>query len=253
MQTNKAKAKLNAGGTIYGCFVRYPNATLIEVMGYQPWDFLVFDGEHGNIESADCENMVRAAELRDITPIVRVPNNQPHIILRYMDTGVQGLHVPWVNSAAEAEQVVRSVKYHPHGIRGLAGIRAANYGQAGTFGDYVQKSNAETLISIHIETIDAVNRLEDIVKVDGLDVIFIGPTDLSHSLGVPGQPQHPTVQAAIQRIIDIGLKSNVAVGIMVTNAAAAREYRDKGLRYISIGFESVLTPAVKEYLRVVRE
>src|SRR5258708_28418701 len=95
-------------------------------MGYQPWDLLVFDGEHGNIEYADCENMVRAAELRDITPIVRVPNNQPHIILRYMDTGVQGLHVPWVNSAAEAEQVVRSVKYHPRGIRGLAVIPPAH-------------------------------------------------------------------------------------------------------------------------------
>src|SRR5258708_151484 len=222
-------------------------------MGYQPWGFLVFYGEHGNIESAECGNMVRAAELRDITPIVRVPNNQPHIILRYMDTGVQGLHVPWVNSAAEAEQVVRSVKYHPRGIRGLAGIRAADFGQAGNFGDYVQKANAETLISIHIETIDAVNHLEDMVKVDGLDVIFIGPTDLSHSLGVPGQAQHPTVQAAIQRIIDIGLKSNVAVGIMVTSAAAAREWRDKGLGYIKIGFEWVLTPEVKDYLRVVRE
>jgi len=253
LQTNKAKAKLKAGGTIFGCFVRYPNASLIEVMGYQPWDFLVFDGEHGNIESADCENMVRAAELRGVTPIVRVPTNQPHIILRYMDTGVQGLHVPWVNSAAEAEQVVRSVKYHPRGIRGLAGIRAADFGQAGTLGDYVQKANAETLITIHIETIDAVNHLEEMVAVDGLDVIFIGPTDLSHSLGVPGQPQHPTVQAAIQRIIDIGLKSNAAVGIMVTSAAVACEWRDKGLRYITIGFESVLTPAVKEYLRVVRE
>src|SRR5579859_3674766 len=222
-------------------------------MGYQPWDFIVFDGEHGLIEPADCENMVRAAEIRGVTPIVRVPTNQPHVILRFMDTGVQGLHVPWVNSTPEAEAVVRSVKYHPRGIRGLAGIRAADFAQAGTFGDYVEKANAETLISIHIETIDAVNHLEDMVKVDGLDVIFIGPTDLSHSLGVPGQAQHPTVQAAIQRIIDIGLRSNVAVGIMVTSAAAAREWRDKGLRYITIGFESVLTPAVKDYLRVVRE
>src|SRR5258708_27362536 len=100
-------------------------------MGYQPWDFLVFDGEHGNIESADCENMVTAPELRDITPIVRVPNNQPHIILRYMDTGVHGLHVPWDNSAANAEQAVRSVTYHPRRIPALAPMRAAAFGQAG--------------------------------------------------------------------------------------------------------------------------
>src|SRR5258708_23403769 len=113
-------------------------------MGYQPWDLLVFDGEHGNIEYADCENMVRAAELRDITPIVRVPNNQPHIILRYMDTGVQGLHVPWVNSAAEAEQVVRSVKYHPRGIRGLAGIPPPPFWQGGAPGAHPRKGNPPT-------------------------------------------------------------------------------------------------------------
>ena len=103
MHTNTAKAKLKAGETIFGCFIRYPEASLVEVMGYQPWDFLVFDGEHGVLEPRDCENLVRAAELRGVTPIVRVPTNLPPQILRLMDTGPLGLHVPWVNSAAEAE------------------------------------------------------------------------------------------------------------------------------------------------------
>ena len=255
MQTNKMKAKLKAGETVFGCFVRYPSATLIEVMGYQPWDFIVFDGEHGLIEPADCENMVRAAEVRGITPIVRVPTNQPHVILRFMDTGAQGLHVPWVNSAPEAEAVVRSVKYHPRGIRGLAGIRAADFAQVGTFGEYVEKANAETLVCIHIETAQAVDCLPEIATIDGLDVIFIGPTDLSHSLGVPGQPQHPTVLAAIDRIIDTvsKAKTNAVLGIMVPNAAAAQQWKARGLRYISIGLESLLSPAAKEYLRAARE
>lgn len=251
MQKNQTKAKLKAGETVFGCFVRYPNAALVEVLGYQPWDFIVFDGEHGTIEAHDCENMVRAAELRDVTPIVRVPTNQPHIILRFMDTGAQGLHVPWVNSAAEAAQVVQSVKYHPEGIRGLAGVRAADYIQTIPLSEYVQQANAETLVTIHIETHHAVEQLPQIAAIDGIDVIFIGPTDLSQSYGVPGQPQHPAVQEAINQIVEVVAKSNKTLGIMVTNAQAAHQWRERGARYITIGFESLLTPAVREYLKTV--
>jgi 4-hydroxy-2-oxoheptanedioate aldolase len=253
VQTNNTKAKLKSGQTVYGCFVRYPSASLVEVLGYQPWDFIVFDGEHGTIDPQDCENMVRAAELRGVTPIIRVTTNQPPIILRYMDSGAQGLHVPWVNTAAEAEAVVRAVKYEPRGIRGLAFIRAADYGQTVPLSEYVQKANAETLVAIHVETITAVENLAEIVKIDGLDVIFIGPNDLSQSLGVPGQPQHPTVLAAIERVFKAVEGSDKAVGIMVGNVQAAKQWRERGARYISIGFESVLMPAVKEYLRAVRE
>lgn len=230
MRTNTTKAKLKAGDTVFGSFVRYPDAGLVEVLGYQPWDFIVFDGEHGTLEPRDCENMVRAAELRGVTPIVRVTTNLPPIILRFMDSGAQGLHVPWVNSAAEAENAVRSVKYHPRGIRGLAGVRAADYGQTVPFADYVEQANRETLISIHIETAEAVERLPDIVAIDGIDVIFIGPTDLSQSYGVPGQPQHPSVQAGIQKIIDVVAKTNVALGVMVGSAEAARQWRARGAR-----------------------
>jgi len=253
LRTNVTKAKLKAGETVLGCFVRYPDASLVEVLGYQGWDFLVFDGEHGTIEPRDCENMVRAAELRGVTPIVRVTTNLPPIILRYMDTGAQGLHVPWVNSGVEAEAVVRAVKYHPRGIRGLAGVRAADYAQAIPFSEYVRKANAETLITIHIETAEAVERLPEIVAVDGVDVVFIGPTDLSHSFGVPGQPQHPAVQAAMQRIVDIVTQSNAALGIMVANARAAQQWRERGARYIATGLEALLSPAAREYLSAARQ
>lgn len=251
MKTNTTKAKLKAGGTVFGCFVRYPDAALVEVLGYQPWDFIVFDGEHGTLEPRDCENMVRAAELRGVTPIVRVTTNLPPIILRFMDTGAQGLHVPWVNSAEEAENVVRSVKYHPRGIRGLAGVRAADYGQIIPFSEYVQQANQETLVVIHIETAEAVERLPDIAAIEGIDVIFIGPTDLSQSYGVPGQPQHPAVQAAMQRIVEIVATSQAALGVMVANQDAAQQWRERGARYITIGLESLLAPAARAYLRAV--
>jgi 4-hydroxy-2-oxoheptanedioate aldolase len=254
LRTNVTKAKLKAGQTVYGCFVRYPDAGLVEFLGYQGWDFLVFDGEHGTLEPRDCEHLVRAAELRDVTPIVRVTTNAPPVILRYMDSGAQGLHVPWVNSAAEAEAVVRSVKYHPRGVRGLAGSRAADYGQRDSFADYVAKANAETLVVVHIETAEAVECLPDILTVDGLDVVFIGPTDLSHSYGVPGQPSHPTVQAAMQRIVDTVASSgkDVALGVRVGKVEAAQQWRGRGARYITIGLESVLGPASRSYLKALQ-
>jgi 4-hydroxy-2-oxoheptanedioate aldolase len=222
-------------------------------MGYQDWDFLVFDGEHGPLQPRDCENMVRAAELRQVTPIVRVTTNTPPTILRFMDTGAQELHVPWVNSATEAEAVVQAVKYHPRGRRGLASVRAADYAQAQSYTDYVKQANAETLVVIHIETAEAVERLPEMVKVSDIDVIFIGPTDLSHSFGVPGQPQHPSVQAAIDRVIEIVEPTEIALGIMVGNAATARHWQARGARYITTMLESLLTPAARHYLHEVRE
>ncbi len=252
MQPNTTKAKLKAGETVLGCFVRYPDASLVEVLSYQAWDFIVFDAEHGTLEARDAENMVRAAELRGVTPIVRVTTNQQPIILRYMDTGAQGLHIPWVNSAAEAESAVQSVKYHPRGFRGLAGVRAADYAQTIPLGDYVQTANSETLVVIHIETAEAVERLSGIITVNDLDVIFIGPTDLSHSFGLPGQPQHPVVQAAIRRIVDLVAGTNLALGIMVSSAQDARQWSDRGARYITIGLESILCQSARDYLSAAR-
>lgn len=253
MRHNTTKEKLKRGETVHGCFVRYPNATLIEVLGYCGWDFIVFDGEHGTIEPADCEQMVRAAELQGVTPIIRVPVNQPHVILRFLDSGAQGLHVPMVRSAADAEAVVRSVKYQPRGARGLAAIRAADFAQRASFGEYVAQANAETLVAVHIETEDAVERLPEIVKIDGVDVIFLGPTDLSNSLGFPGELKHPKVQATFQRLVDSVAGSNTALGIMVQNADAARQWKQRGARYIAIGLEGVLNPACRSYLKQARE
>lgn len=253
MLTNTTKAKLRAGETVFGCFVRYADAGLIEMMSYQPWDFFVFDGEHGTIEPRACEHLARAAELHGITPLARVTTNRADVILRFLDTGVQGAHVPWVNSAAEAEQAVRAIKYQPQGQRGLAGVRAADYGQGQPLATYIEQANAETLIILQVETAEAVERLPEILAVPSVDVIFIGPTDLSNSLGRPGELQHPAVQSALQRIVDAVVPSQRALGIMVNSSAAAREWQARGARYITTTFESLLAPAVREYLRRARE
>jgi 4-hydroxy-2-oxoheptanedioate aldolase len=253
LKHNITKEKLKKGEVVFGCFTRYPNAALVEVLGYCGWDFIVFDGEHGAIEPADCEQMVRAAELQGVTPIVRVPVNQQHVILRFLDTGAQGLHVPMVQTAADAEAVVQSVKYQPRGSRGLAAIRAADYAQKIPFGEYVTQANQETLVSVHIETESSVDRLPEILKVDGLDVIFIGPTDLSNSLGHPGEIQQPKVQATLQRCVEMLQGAGPALGIMVPNADAARLWKSRGARYIAVGLEGVLNPACRNYLKTARE
>jgi 4-hydroxy-2-oxoheptanedioate aldolase len=112
--------------------------------------------------------------------------------------------------------------------------------------------NDQTLVVIHVETAEAVKRLPEITAVDGLDVIFIGPTDLSQSLGVPGQPQHPTVQAAIERVVETVAQTKLALGIMVGSAASARNWHQRRARYITTMFEAILRPAANEYLRSVR-
>ena len=252
MRPNTTKAKIKSGQAAYGCFVRYPDATLIEVLGYQGWDFLVFDGEHGTIDPKDCEHMTRAAELRGVTPIVRVTTNLTPIILRYMDTGAHGLMVPWINTAEQAESAVRAVKYGPRGMRGLAGVRASDFAQVGTFGEYVEQANAETMIVLQVESADAIDELPAMLEIPDIDVIFIGPNDLSHSLGLPGQVQHPTVQAAMQRIADLVVPSDKALGLMVRDIDQARQWAERGARYISINLETLLAPAMRSYLQAVR-
>jgi len=199
MRDNLTKRALRDGEAVFGCFVRYPDPTLVEVVTYHGWDFVIFDGEHGTLEPRECENLVRSAELHDVTPIVRVPTNQPHVILRLMDTGAQGLHVPWVGDAEDAERAVRSVKYQPRGQRGLAGVRAADYGQRGPLAEYVRRANDETLVVVHVETASAVDQVDEIAAVDGIDVVFLGPADLSQSLGVPGEVRHPLVLEHMER------------------------------------------------------
>ena len=250
MLQNKTKAKLRAGETVFGCFVHFVDAGLVEMLGFQGWDFLVFDGEHGLLEPRDCEHMVRAAELRDVTPIVRVPTNRAPVILRFMDTGAQGAQVPTVNSAAEAEAVVQAVKYHPRGRRGLAGVRAAGFGQPAPLADYIQQANAETLVIIHIETAAAVEQISEIVAVEDVDVVFIGPSDLSQSLGFPGETGHPEVQSAMDKVVEAVANVSPVLGIFVPDAVSARHWRERGARYIATSLEAILGPAIQDYLKI---
>ena len=240
MRENLTKRALREGKPAFGCFVRYPDPTLVEIVCHFGWDFLIFDGEHGTLEPRECENLVRSAELHDVTAIVRVPVNQPHVILRLMDTGAQGCQVPWVQEAADAERAVQSVKYGPRGTRGLAGVRAADYGERGSLGEYVRSANEETLVIVHVESAHAVERVEEIAATDGVDVVFLGPTDLSHSLGVPGETGHPLVLEHLERAAAATLAAGKVVGVTVSDAETAKAWMQRGARYVTTGVDPLL-------------
>jgi len=245
---NATKAKLRDGGLVAGCFVPFTDANLAEYLSLLGWHFLVFDGEHGPLGAAEFHDLSRAAELRGVTPIARVATNQPHLILQALDAGAHGVQVPWVNSVEEAEAVVRAAKYVPEGQRGLAGVRAADWGVSEPLGDYIVRANRETLVVVHVETAAAVDSIHALAAVDGVDVLFIGPSDLSHSLGVAGQLDHPEMRRALDHIAAAVVGSGTALGIMAKSPQMAAEWRNRGATYITTSLDALIAPDARGYL-----
>jgi 4-hydroxy-2-oxoheptanedioate aldolase len=252
VRDNTTKRRLRDGGTVLGCWSRYGDPTLIEYIGYQGWDFVVFDGEHGTLDPRECESAVRAAELRNVTPLVRVTTNEAAIILRYMDTGAQGAHIPMVNGVDDAERAVAAIKYAPRGSRGLAASRSASFGQEEPFDEYVARANAETLVVVQIETPEAVEATPSILEVEGVDVVFLGLTDLSLAFGVPGQITHPDVERAAQSVVDAVTASAAALGVLVGNSSAAATWRDRGARYIAVSLEGLIRESSRSFQSALR-
>jgi 4-hydroxy-2-oxoheptanedioate aldolase len=251
LTSNKTKAKLKAGETVLGSFMRHGDPGLAESMGYMGWDYLLFDGEHSPLSPRECEHLARISEITGTTAIVRVPSNMPWMIGQILDTGVQGVQIPMITTGAEAQTAAHAAKYHPLGTRGLATTRAAKYGLVPPFhlAGHISRANAETLVVAQVETEGSIEQLPAILAVPEIDVIFIGPNDLSLSLGLPGQLKHPAVLAAFDTIIAAVTQSDKALGILVSDAEAALEWQARGARYIMIVMEALLTPAVGNFLK----
>ena len=138
------------------------------------------------------------------------------------------------------------------GVRGLAGTRASDWGMSGPLGEYTEIANRETLVVIHIETMEAVDAIEDYVAIDGIDVLFLGPTDLSQSIGVPGQIHHPEVEAAMKRAARVVTASDKTLGLFAGTIEMAREWKHYGARYIATGTDGFIRNGMHEYLERVR-
>ena len=252
MKKNPMKEKLKRGEPAFGVSVMIPSPQIVEMIAAAGFDWVLLDCEHGTLTLESVELMAMAAEASGITAIARPMTRSPAHILQVLDRGVMGVQVPHVTTAAEAREVIAAVKYHPLGGRSLAaGTRAAVYDAHGTLADYVKAANDATLIAVQIEDKEAVENLDEILAVDGIDVFFIGPSDLSQSMGFPGNPKEPTVAAAI----DGSFRKMLAAGRTPGTPATAENVRavvDKGVRYIYTHLPRLLAGSAKEYLAKAR-
>ena len=190
MQENAMKTKFAAGQPAFGLSVMIPSPQIVESAAGMGFDWVLIDCEHGTVGLETMELMIMAAEASGVTPIVRPRTNGAADILQAMDRGALGVQIPHINTAAEARAAVAAVKFHPLGDRGLAaGTRASGYGFRGSMGGFAEEANRRTLVCIQIEDEAALPNVDEILKVEGVDVFFIGPSDLSQSMGHPGDPK----------------------------------------------------------------
>lgn len=231
--TNWLKAKLSQGKVALGPFCKLTEATLYELVGLAGFDFAIIDMEHGPASYETALNLVRACELRGVSPIIRVPANEEHYILRALDIGAHGVEVPEINNADAAARLVAASRYHPEGCRGLCRfVRAASYSHQDK-AEYLAQANKDILVIAHIEGREGLENLDAILAVRGLDVIFIGPYDLSQSLGIPGQVNHPALIEKMEEIVDRSRAKGIVIGTFVETAADACTWINRGVTLIA--------------------
>jgi 2-keto-3-deoxy-L-rhamnonate aldolase RhmA len=252
MQTNRMKAKLAAGEPAFGLSVMIPSPQIVESAAGMGFDWVLIDCEHGTVGLESMELMVMAAEASGVTPIVRPRTNAAEDILQAMDRGAQGVQVPHVNTAAQARAAVEAVKFHPQGRRSLAaGTRAAGYGFRGSSGEFVAEANRQTLVCVQIEDEEALPNLDDMLRVSGVDVFFIGPSDLSQSMGHPGNPKAPVVAQAIEAALAKIVAAGKTPG-MPAAAAAVEGALASGVRYVYTHLPVILASGSSTYFRSAR-
>ena len=196
-----------------GSWITLAHPAIAEIMAKAGFDWLAVDMEHSVITIREAEELIRVIDLAGVVPLVRLTSNNTDQIKRVMDAGAYGIIVPMVNSSEDAEKAVRAVKYPPSGGRGVGLARAQGYGAS--FRSYLDWQKDATTVIVQVEHIDAVNNLEAIFSVDGVDGYIIGPYDLSGSLGVPGQFDHPDFLNAMERVKAVAGKTGMAGGIHV--------------------------------------
>lgn len=253
MFENTLKSKLYRGETAIGTFMAYSTPELVEILGICGLDFVILDCEHGPYSVESTANLVRAAELREITPITRVTCNEITKILRALDVGAHGVQVPQVNSKEDAKRVIQAAKYGPVGDRGVAIPRAIEFGMVDLLPAY-KKANEETLVVVHCETEECYNHLDEILSVPEIDVVFLGPFDMSQSLGIPQQFEHPKMLEVIDTVLQKTKAAGKIPGIYAGNATQAKRRAEQGFQYIAVGMaETILAEAFRKIIKEVKE
>jgi 2-dehydro-3-deoxyglucarate aldolase len=240
LKKNPLKAKLEKDELTIGSWLQLGSPSATEIMAVSGYEWLTIDMEHSVTSLETMQHLLQIIEGHGIVPLVRVGENNPDLVKRVMDAGAYGIIVPMINSAEDAKKAVNAVKYPPVGTRGVGMARAQGYGRE--FDAYVSVVNRETVVIAQIEHIDAVDNLEEIVEVDGIDGYFIGPYDLSGSLGIPGKLDHPDVLAALGRVEQVCRKAKMPLGIHVVDPdpALLEKFVKKGYTLLAFSSDMLL-------------
>ncbi len=229
--------RLKAKEVLLGTLVTLPAPETAEIFSRAGFDWLFIDMEHAPLETREAAQLIRAAAGRSAC-VLRVPLNDEIWIKRALDTGCDGIIIPQVNSKADAQKALRFSKYPPRGTRSVGITRAQAYGADG--GEYLRRANDEVALIVQVEHRDAVANLEEILTVEGIDAALIGPYDLSSSLGLVGQLDHPEVKAAIEKARKLCRMNGVPLGIFSTTAAGARQFIEDGFRLVAVSSDILM-------------
>ena len=249
LMPNLMKEKIARGEPALGCSVMFPSPQIVEMLGHAGFDWVLIDCEHGSIGLADVELMAMACDAVGITPIARPRTNSAADIQSVMDRGVMGVQVPHINSAEDARRAVAAVKFGAGAARGLAaGTRPDRWGLGARMPDFTAAANAQSLVCVQLEHAEAIRNVDEILAVDGIDVFFIGPSDLSQSMGFPGDPKAPPVAEAIESTLARIVAAGRTPGMPATSDTLS-EIVGKGCRYIYTHLPRLLGAGSAAFLR----
>lgn len=238
MRENRLRTIWQEGGTVVNGWLHVPSSFSAEVMAHAGWDSLTIDMQHGPVDYGSLIPMLQAISTTDTVPVVRVPWNDPALIMRVLDAGSYAVICPMVNTREEAESFVGACRYPPHGYRSYGPYRATLY--AGT--DYTDHASETVVTMAMIETRQALENLEEILGVPGLDAVFVGPSDLGQSLGCgPGTDRdEPEVVEAIDRVLASANEHGLAAGIFTGSPGYASRMGEKGFQFVTVSSDARL-------------
>ena len=228
------KAKLKEGAPAIGTMIsEIRNPNLAYMLAQCGFDFFIIDNEHGSYSPETISNLVAGARGAGISTVVRIPEIRRETILKPLDCGAAGLLVPCVNTAEQAEEIITHAKYPPLGNRGVALRRPHSLYGRPKAGEYLGQANEATFIAVQAESPEAIENLEKIASTPGIDAIFVGPSDLSVGLGIPGQVTHPKEVEAIEKVVAVCQKHRIVPGIHMSELETLKEWLQKGMRFVT--------------------
>jgi 4-hydroxy-2-oxoheptanedioate aldolase len=251
MITADLKEKLANGQVVFGTFFKINSPSIVEMLGYAGFDFIIIDNEHSNFSFGEIENIIRAGDGVKLHTIIRIPSGAEEHILHALDSGASGIQIPSLTTVEQVKAAMPYTKYYPQGRRGMnTAQRAANFGFMEKT-EFFKSSNENTLVVVHVENKEMVDQIEELCQVPEVDVLFVGTGDLSQSVGKPMQVNDPEVVALVEKVFAAAAKYNKYVGIFAGNVADAEKYINMGAQYI--GYSNDVTMITNGIKAVVKD